>query len=443
MNYRKIDLILLALLLAGMAMVPMVSADEVRSINEIMTMKYLTDSPVDTKLSHIVPDTISDYALVTVDPKQFIKDADSQQMIECSISGKKYQIQLTEISLIVPDAKLYIKTDRGTTVSDLPRIKQYRGKVIGSENGDALFTVDDRVILAHISVDNESYFISQHGISDDGKVIHKVYNARNDLIRKNIPDGNDLMPFSKTKEIQDNLAALIPDEKSATKSTSTIGLLAVYDTQFNNAYPSSTSEIASMIASTNTAFSPSYIGVNIQINTFCWDSTLPSTTRSTLMTQLIDSERSLRDSTNSDLVFLFSGKEFSGNGIGYSGQYSYGVEEGSAYALAQMIDSGTSYTASSYQRPILIAHEMGHNFGAMHQTLESGMDGYPCYVPTYARAATWTSLFTTYYSAMYSGFQSGTQMTLEYSAPDTGHGDSSHNNALRINLQKATVAAYQ
>jgi hypothetical protein len=108
-----------------------------------------------------------------------------------------------------------------------------------------------------------------------------------------------------------------------------------------------------------------------------------------------------------------------------------------------MIDSGTTYTASSYQRPILIAHELGHNFGAMHQTLAPGMDGYPCYVPTYARAATWTSWFTSYYSAMWEGFQPGTQMKLEYSAPDTGHGDSNHNNALRINLQKATVAAYQ
>jgi len=445
MQLRKIGVVLLALLLATMAMVPYVSAeDHVRSTGSIFSMKYLSDSPVGKKIDQRVPDTITDYALVTVDPEGFINDADIQKAIECTINGKEYRIQLEpETSIIAPDAKLLTKTTEGIVETDLPKIKQYKGKISGVKNGEAFFTVDDKVILARFIVDNESYYISQYGQTDDGKVIHKVYNAKNDLIRKNLPDGNDLMPFSSEGADIKKIESVISMERAGTLSSTNVGLLAVYDTQFKNTYPSPASEIASMMATTNSAFSPSYVGVNLQITTFNWDTTLTSTDRATLMNQLMTSQRSLRDSTNSDLVFLFSGKEFAGDGIGYSGQYSYGIEEGSAYALAQMVDSGTTYTASSYQRPILITHELGHNFGAMHQTLTPGMDGYPCYVPTYARAATWTSWFTTKYSAMWSPFQAGTSMSNEFSATDSGHGDSNHRNALRISLQKGTVAAYQ
>lgn len=226
-------------------------------------------------------------------------------------------------------------------------------------------------------------------------------------------------------------------------SVSTVGLLAVYDNQFHTAFPSSTTEITSMMSTVGNAFSPSYIGVNFQINAFSWDSTLTSTNKDTLTYQLIASQRSYRDSTHSDLVSLFTGRDLDGDEIGNAGQYTYGVMEESAYSVEQMTNSGTSYTASSYQRPILISHELGHNFGAMHQTCPSGYTVYPYYVPSYARAATWTSWFTTKYSAMWSPFQIGTSMSNEFSAPDTGHGDSNHNNALRISLQKATVAGYK
>lgn len=111
------------------------------------------------------------------------------------------------------------------------------------------------------------------------------------------------------------------------------------------------------------------------------------------------------------------------------GQYFYGVYEESAYGLAQMISSGTAYTASDYQKPILIAHELGHTFGACHdpQASDPIYTGYPFNVPTYARPYNWTSSNITYYTAMTAPFY-GDTMSLEFSS-SSGHGDSTHNNA--------------
>lgn len=439
----KLGVILLALLLAAMAMAPVVSAEKVLQTKDLVGMKYISDISSDSKIQMPISKTIAEYALVTVDPAAFIKNADSMKVVETTINGTVYSIELTAVpSIIAPSAKLYTKTSSGTTVSDIPQVKQYRGRILGATNGEAFFTVDDKVLLGWISTGNNSYFIDQYGTRDDGKIVHIVYNAKNEVTRKNLPSDNDILPGTVSPGVFAVPDKTLVGNSMSPMTTSNVGLLAVYDTQFHNTYPSSTSEITSMMATVGNAFSPSYVGVNFQINGFCWDSTLTSTNKDTLTNQLISSDSALRTSTSSDLVSLFTGRDLDGNDIGNAGQYTYGVYDASAYSVEQMTDSGTSYTATSYQRPILIAHELGHNFGAMHQT-DPGYSGYPYYVPSYARAYSWSDWGTTRYTAMWSPFQSGTTMSNEFSATDSGHGDSTHNNALRISLQKATVAAFK
>ncbi|WP_187287572.1 M12 family metallo-peptidase [Methanolacinia petrolearia] len=436
--------LLLIVALAGAIFVPVVSAENVVPVDATINMKYFTDISDQLKSRSTESVPISEYSLVTVDPIAFMRDADNGKLLEYSLNGENYSIELSEVpSIIAPDAKLYIKTNDGTTVSDIPTIKQYQGRIVGTKSGDAFFTVDDNVILGRITMDDESYFISQSERQADGKIVHIVYNSKNEIEREILPNEDDIIPITISQEqleLSDNNEI---ENTISSKSVTTVSLLAVYDSQFHNAYPSSTSEITSMMSTVAEAFSPSYIGVNFQINAFSWDATLTSTDKDDLAEELVDSQSSYRDSTNSDLVSLFTGRDLDGNDIGNGGQFTNGVYEESAYSLTQMTDSGTSYTASSYQRPILITHELGHNFGAMHQTAPSSYSGAPFYIPSYARASTWTSWWTDYYSAMWAPFQTGTSMKNEFSSLDSGHGDSNHNNALRISQVKATVAGYQ
>jgi hypothetical protein len=141
MQLRKISIVMLALLLAAMAMVPMVSAANIRPSQEIAGMKYFQDtiSPTGNAVG-IDKSTVSEYALVTVDSKGFMKDADTTHMTSFSIGGKEYRIQLEEVPVpLDKNAKLIVRTEKGISIQDIPKIKQYRGKIIGGDTGERLF----------------------------------------------------------------------------------------------------------------------------------------------------------------------------------------------------------------------------------------------------------------------------------------------------------------
>ncbi|NMB78280.1 MAG: hypothetical protein GYA23_04220 [Methanomicrobiales archaeon] len=306
MKLQKKSVVLLALLLAAMAMVPMVSAEENFSSSNVIGMKYFSNIPDNVKSQSSSQFPLSEYSLITVDSPEFMKDADCGKTLELTLDGKPYSLHLTpQPSIIAPTAKLYIKTQEGTKVTDIPQIRQYKGSVTGeNEKGDAVFTVDKDVILGRISVNNESYFIEQSGIRNSGKIVHIVYNAKNEITRTKQPNTDDIYPMTISHS-----PISVPDKKQiesvkAPLSTSTVTLLAVYDTQFQSKFSSPSTEIASMMSTAGNAFSPSYIGVNFQINSFVLDSTLTRTSKDTLTTQLISSQSANRDSTSSDLVLL-------------------------------------------------------------------------------------------------------------------------------------------
>lgn len=162
------------------------------------------------------------------------------------------------------------------------------------------------------------------------------------------------------------------------------------------------------------------------------DSTLTGTIAYPLLCDFRTYYQDERDQTNSDLAFLFTGKQL-GNDVGGAFQYSNG-NSANAYALAQMVRDGGVFSGSSYQREVLITHEIGHNFGADHENSSSS--------PTWARAYHWVDWWIyNKYTAMWSLWQ-GNDGQIDFSNSNN-HGDSTHNNIQRIRDTKATVAAYQ
>lgn len=440
MKSMKLGVILLALLLAGMAMVPIVNAAKILPSNEILEMKYLQDSPANLKIDTSIPDTVTEYSLVTVDPDSFIKDADSTKQVSFKISGTDYTILLSEkITPIDKDAKIFIKGVEGEKVAKIPRIKTYTGNVLGAEKGEALFTVADTVLLGTISLGNDTYFIDQCAQMSDGKVLHVLYNSTKE-IKRGTPRPFDVTIRDEPTHIsavQDtvadaNLSTYIPQSKSkgATLASTSVGLLAVYDTQFASAYPNPTAEISNTISQVNNAFSPA--DVTLSITSYYQDSTLTSTTAYTLLADFRTNYQDERDQTNSDLAILFTGKQL-GNEIGGAFSYVNG-DPAKAYAVAQMVSDGDIFSGSLYQRSVLTTHEIGHNFGADHENASSS--------PTWARAYHWVEWFIfDKYTAMWSLWQ-GDNGQIEFSNSNN-HGDSTHNNIQRIQDTKATVAAYQ
>lgn len=189
-----------------------------------------------------------------------------------------------------------------------------------------------------------------------------------------VPLDGDAMSHINLKTVN----STVEDTLSGTLSATTIDLLAGYDTEFKNEFSNPTAEIASMIASINDAYAPA--GVQLSIKSYRYYSNIPNGDCGSVLGSFFGRASSDRDSTKSDLAFLFSGKNFDGQ----AGGCSYGYCGGSAwcgFAGAQMIaEPGTRYTASFRDRCILTAHETGHNFDAGHQDNTN---------PNYARAYHW------------------------------------------------------
>lgn len=431
MKLQKLSIILLALLLAAMAMIPMVSAGEIIPSEKVIGMKYFQDNQANEMKKRIdAPDAssilakTSEYALVTVDPKAFMQDADGKHQVTITLDGIEYQMEIHQIaSPIDKNAKLIIGDSKSEKIVDLPRILSYRGVIINGETGDALFTVCEDVILGKINVGNSSYIIDQlgPGLRDDGKVVHILYNSDKVITDPKSQKAHDAEIYENLIEEQKGLSDSASESGilAGIKSTSTVDLLAVYDPSFSSLFSNPNGEISNMILQVNTAFSPT--GTTIAIKEYRLATDLSSMDADDLLPEFRSKYSTLRDSTGSDLAFFFTGRDMvDADGIGYV----YNGNARSGWALAQMV-SKSNYSGSFSQRNILIAHELGHNFGATH-----------------AQSTTWQEwLILTRYTIMNDPWE-GDNMRLEYSSP-SGHGDATHNNAGIITTNKGTIASYR
>lgn len=191
-------------------------------------------------------------------------------------------------------------------------------------------------------------------------------------------------------------------------------------------YSNPTDEIRVILNGTKSAFSPA--NVNLNIKAFKYYTNINNDNVSNVKNAFITAASQDRDTTNSDLAILFTGKEMTGNWIGISSQYN--GNSASAYAVGQMVSAGSStpYHATPTQRILLTTHELGHMFGANHPY-----------------AYNWSVGSSKYYTVMWSPFMgtsSPNYMQNEFSNLNN-HGDSSHNNILYIVNNKNTIAGFQ
>lgn len=385
-----------------------------------------------------VQDTITKYDLLLMNSEAFRKDADSGKMT-IQLAGQTFELQLEPGIWISKGDKEIIQNKTGMYEIDMPEIYNYYGSIVGVPESRVRFTVSDDAVLGWIKVGDVKYIISQVGwIKEDGekKVLHAIY-RNTDKVISGIPTPLDDIVYESNDTVNiDSKSGICQTELPlSTLSTTTVYVLSVYDTEFVNNFPSPGTEIYNMMADVNDAYGVSDIGVYLDADYYYYDSDLSNTDSSPLLAEFKSENSGLRDSTNCDLAFLFSGKVFSDN-IGKS--YAYTGSSNQAYAIAQMVDgdSGGTYDGTFDERCILVSHELGHNFGAGHQDATS---------PAYAKAYTWSYLGSNRYSIMYNPFKgigSIGGMQLEFSS-DTNHGDATHDNARRISGTKATVAGFQ
>lgn len=382
-----------------------------------------------------------DYELMTADPSLFMADAGSGKSVAVDLLGKEYLLDLKPVPApVATDAKCIVVNESGTFITDPPLIKCYAGTVSGDPESYVFFTVDSEVILGTIRTGDVSYVIEQVGLVEVGgkrQIVHAIYDDSSVIDIKEPLARCGVVPLERvTSEIPAQLPDGAIDVQSGITATTTVTIMVAHDHQFRNLFPSPNTEMTNMIAQVNTALSPSDIGVSLQISAYCdLGTTLGAYDHDTLLEEFRIENSAIRDSTNSDIAVLFTGRDLNNEYIGASYTYGPNPYPDGGYAHVQMCSSGGSYQATFSHRCINAAHEIGHLFGAGHEYLQSPY-------PPYARAYQWQEwLIYDRYTAVWSTFM-GNDMRLEYSC-DTRNGDATHDNARRISETKGFVAGYQ
>jgi hypothetical protein len=289
-------------------------------------------------------------------------------------------------------------------------------------------------------MDKTQYVIDQmgSGLRDDGKAVHVIYDNSKMIIN---PDAKSeefdvhLVAEPATSGAGDAVNQRKTGVDASIKSTTTIDLLVVTDSEFRQVFYNPNAEISNRISAANSAFSPAE--VSLSVGSIRNDNTLTDTNTETLLSNFRSAYWQPKIDDECDVGILLSGKNLAGM---IAGSYQYNGYSNAAWAVVQMVPRpGNTYEATTNHRSLLVTHELGHTVGALHSI--SGSEP----TPTWARPATWYDGWSEQTTVMSRYFMGDTQH-LEFSSsalwPLGYHGDATHNNRRAIVDNKATVAGF-
>jgi hypothetical protein len=453
---------------------------------QVIETKYFTDLPKSTPVTAKNTQQqaaggithYKEYALVTVDSEAFYHDVNDTEQFSFRLKGKDYTAHMEITHEIVFDDNTWGKDYTGT-ITDAKN-KPVNGTVKLSFSGytttsGELIDPDDvsgGITIWSNSPSEETYNIEYAWIRDDNKRAYIVYNPAKSfepatgewgtalwkLARDNpnstdpeiippthptpkptshfvnviksvqyptptpAPTATTNTPNGKQSQQSENDIERIKPMGATSDTTQTINFLVAYDTEFVNLGAQPAKRAETILNNAKPAFTTARVDFNIIQYYYAYG--LTKTDSFGLLNEFIETVQNDRDRYNSDMGFLFTGKNLDDLVIGKSCEYN--GDSGQAYGLTQMINEGETYKGkdNADHRKIVTAHELGHIFNANHDN-----------------AYSWTESGSKKYTIMQAEWQ-GDNQRLEFSS-STNHGDSTHNNIQRIKDVKATVAGFQ
>lgn len=450
MRLRKVSFVLLALLLAAIAMVPIVSADDLHKksadkenfpplliIDQKTTIiasgfnasNTESQKTIDRYQELNIPKTIKKFDIARFDSIDLKMEGENR--IPIIVHGKPQTLLLKRMD--------FEHIDDG--------IDSFSGKIEGVDNSLALFTFGGKVVQGYLESGDEILTIApvenRASTEKATKPLHIVYSSK-DVINSekgtHVDNGPAALPPGVKLSTQP--LKMNPKAQAATRGWETVSILIGTDNAFytqESNWVSSANEIMSMAD-----YQYDRADIQVMFNVVSYDaskrtqlSNNPSITTDPLNVFKTNFPVSYLNTNNADIALYLGGYDYKGSDAGTQGAswgFGYYPSEYCRYAWSQMVtdtDDGLPvhvYDGSLHARRYCVIHELGHIFNANHEDSSGTNKAYVWYTPTPK------------YTVMWSGYYGPSFNTHEYSSPSY-HGDLSHNNALAINGAKSYIAS--
>jgi hypothetical protein len=442
---KKTGVVLLLLLVAGMTIVPCVSAE-----NEVSDTDYKkqTDANypiivfegssqiervVDASRDLNVPKTIKKFDVISIDMEKIRKSLKTGQQISIRIDGKPYKMNLREIQVNAEGVS--------------PDTRSYSGFLNDVKNSEIVLTVSDSILIGRISIDNVDYSIDTCQSSDQkgsAKIIQYVYSSADVAEEGEYLMGDEYSTYLKnqllsTKINDDDLTTIIPEaDAQAVDSNTLVSILVMTDNQWITSEPDWQTKAQNIIAEANNQLTRSDIQVQLiatydSSKRYELSNDYPNIINDPLGTFYSHVPASYLNGKSADIAIYLGGYDATCNAVGLAYGYDASSSNARRYAWAQMADDPSPHDAVHHDRAVVALHEIGHMFDADHQSA-------PGQSTAYNRAHEWTEWFIyTYQTVVYAPPMKSTRY--EYSS-DNYHGDVNHDNARRIYETRGVVANY-
>ena len=312
------------------------------------------------------------------------------------------------------------------------------GKAMGKDNSDALFTVEDDVMVGNVRVDGKTYQIryAGNGIQtirevDEAKVPESTHPMH---VENEMSDGkagstgemaNDVQMASDLGDVIDVMVVYTPAARTAAGGTSAIKAeikLAIEET--NQAYANSrVTQRLRLVYSGEVAYT---VGANNSID-------LNRLTNKT--DGYMDNVHTLRDTYRADLVSLWT---TTGGGIAWLMSTVSTNFESHGFSVTNQ-----QWATSNY----VFAHELGHNMGAHHDRNNAGSQGAYSYSYGYnVPAKNWRTIMSYNCSGGCARIPHFSNPNVNYNGDPTGRpstASDSADNARTFNNTDWTVANFR
>jgi hypothetical protein len=376
-------------------------------------LKTEQTSPLDSRK---IPSVLKQFDLVTFNQPILNEQLKSGSNLNIQIRGKDYRADISRME--------FDHIDDG--------IDTYAGTLEGVKNSNVLLTVSEKVTIGSVSLNNETFYVepvtSREQTEASASPVHIIYSSKDVKAQEiQIDDGPVKLPqssWTNNQKVGSSPQGVSPGQFV------TVKILVATDREFFDSSADWVAVAQDIIAVANQQFGRDDIKVIIDP---IYDSSRkyqlsehPAIISNPIVSFMeIYSEAALV-AHSADLGLYLGGY----NAVGDTQGLGYGF--GGKYAWSQMVlDDPFFYWGTLHGRRCVSIHELGHLFGAKHDSTGGFTQAYEWWdlnQLVYRQTVMWHYFFEL--SSSY-----------EFSSDDY-HGDILHDNARRIRETRNTVAHY-